>query len=140
MAIIDVPPQIHQRAAAVDLDVLLDCIHEVENPENVRKPGAHGELGPYQMTRATWEQFSHLPFNEEVVCNPVLSREVARRRLAALSIDLQRHFIQPTAWRLAAGWNGGHAAALHPSRCAASTAGYADRVCNLMHVFQKAGN
>jgi len=44
----------------------LQAINLVENPRNSPKPGANGELGPYQFLERTWRMHTSKPFSMAV--------------------------------------------------------------------------
>src|ERR1051326_8830285 len=42
----------------------LQAINWVENPTGTTRPGAYGELGPYQFRQSTWQMHTQRPFIE----------------------------------------------------------------------------
>jgi hypothetical protein len=109
---------------------VLDALHAVENPHNLVRPGKHGELGPVQFTRATWEETTTLPFTPITVW--ANSTEVGLKRLRYIEMTLRAHHVTPTAFRIAVAWKFGLADALQNERPpTAAEFEYADRVANL---------
>src|ERR1043165_7025437 len=51
-------------AKADDRAALLSAIHNIENPRNLTRPGAHGELGAYQFRPTTWQMHTTIPFRQ----------------------------------------------------------------------------
>ncbi len=112
---------------------LLDCIRQVEQPAGAGQMGAHGELGPYQFRRDTWNHLTHLPFTPEFACDPIVSLAVAvlhyhEIREALLHTDRGR----ATPANIAACWNAGCHAVIS-GQIPQSTRDYAARVCNLFY-------
>jgi hypothetical protein len=110
---------------------LLDCIRQVEGAHGAT-PGAHGELGPFQFKRETWEHLTHLPFNAECACDPLLSFSIAAIHFHEIRIALLRAALDPTPARVAAAWNAGVGAVIN-HRVPKSALDYAARVTNLFY-------
>src|SRR5690348_1662054 len=51
-------------AHANERAALLLAIHHLENPRNLTRPGAHGELGAYQFRPTTWQMHTAIPFRQ----------------------------------------------------------------------------
>ena len=86
---------------------VVDALHLVENPYDTYAPGRAGELGPYQMTRAVWEQHSTLPFCVRYACDKGISEAVALKHLRWLSTELEKRRIPISTYTLALAWNAG---------------------------------
>jgi len=115
-------------------DILM-AIHEVENPRDLQTPGAHGELGPHQLTCDTWRRYTLLPFTPQYVCDPKIEEVVALKHLRWIESELKKAGVVPTVFRVAVAWNGGIEPAvtlwMEPS-----TADYAKRVVNLVKLME----
>lgn len=115
-------------AHATGRDAVLEAIHHLENPRNLTRPGARGELGPYQFRERTWRMHTTVPFakaldRSESDAVAVLHYEWLRRGLA-------RAGMEPTPYLIALAWNGGLAAAVK-GRSPAAAHDYARRAENL---------
>ena len=44
----------------------LEAIHNLENPQNLPRPGARGELGAYQFRASTWQMHTNTPFSSAI--------------------------------------------------------------------------
>lgn len=108
---------------------VLDAIHQVENPNNVRRPGPAGELGAYQFRRETWQMYTGRPFHDALdrQCSDI----VATRHYDWLIRYLVRGGKSPTTYNIALAWNAGLGAVLR-GRIPASSHRYAERVVNLV--------
>jgi hypothetical protein len=119
--------------AALDRDVFLSAVAEVETGGNARAVGRRGERGLYQFTRATWQRHSSRPFAE--AHNPTVAHSVAVQHFNWLRARLSANGREPTAYRMAVAWNAGLGRAISgaPPR---STRDYARRVSNLAAVWR----
>ncbi len=117
---------------------VLEAIHMVENPHDVRRPGRHGELGAYQFRQETWRMHSQAPFAQAL--DRSASDAVAIQHFEWISRSFTRAGVSVTAYNVALAWNGGLQAAIK-GRVPAATRDYAERVNNLvedMHAHQLA--
>lgn len=89
--------------------------------------GSHGEQGPYQFRREVWRQYTHASFWQ---ARTELADQVALRHYSWLVHRLREAGRLPTAWAIAAAWNGGIDAVL-TGRLSPATRSYATRVTNL---------
>jgi hypothetical protein len=90
--------------STVSLDRVLSCIRQVEERRN-HPLGAHGERSPWQFTRETWESTTSLPW--DAALDEQTAYCVAREHLLKLKWEMRERRIEPTAYRLFLGWNGG---------------------------------
>lgn len=119
---VDQPPDL---LMGIDRAKLLLAIREVETglAGHPRRPGGHGERGPYQFTRATWIRFSSRPFSDAYQAWP--SFVAAYRYVDHIAAVLKAHGQPITVFHIAALWNfGEHHSANGPSD-------YGRRVSNL---------
>ena len=112
----------------------LEAIHYLENPRNLTRPGARGELGAYQFRAATWQMHTTVPFaraldRRESDAVAVLHYEWLRRGLARAGKD-------PTPYLIALAWNGGLSAAVR-GRAPAVAHDYARRAENLAEALER---
>lgn len=112
------------RDRLTDRATFLSNIHQVENPTNTRRPGAHGELGPYQFKAVTWYQHTTLPFR--LALDQRTATAVAVRHYEWIRSALAGAGMRPTDYLIAVSWNRGVDAALHTWH-----SDYAQRVVNL---------
>lgn len=110
---------------------ILEAIHQVENPDNVETPGAHGELGPFQMTLDTWRMHTLLPFTPQYACDPQLAQSVALKHLRGIEREFAKRGIYPGAYNFAIAWNAGVHAAAGGIHVPTETFLYAQRVENI---------
>lgn len=122
------------RARASDRWATLEAIHQLENPRNSEAPGALGELGPYQFREATWKTHTSAPFSRAL--DRRVSDAVAVKHYDWLKLELERHGLEATPYRIALAWNGGMRAVLS-GRPPAAAADYAERAANLAAEFGK---
>lgn len=86
--------------AGIDLDRLIDCIGMVEgNPWT--RPG-----GLYGFTKATWRDFSSLPYGWAQ--NPTQARKTARKALLGAIQRMQAEGLTPSPYLLAVRWRWGY--------------------------------
>lgn len=107
----------------------LQAINWVENPRNSPKPGASGELGPYQFREKTWGMHTKKPFHLAVQREH--ADEVAVIHYEWLRTGLIRNDISPTPFNIAQAWNAGLSAVIN-GRVGHRTRGYARQVVNLV--------
>lgn len=107
----------------------LQAINWVENPKNSPKPGASGELGPYQFREKTWRMHTQKPFHLAVQREH--ADEVAVKHYEWLRMGLVRNGIAPTPYNIAQAWNAGLSAVIN-GRVGPRTRGYARQVVNLV--------
>lgn len=108
---------------------VLQAIHLVENPQDVRRPGRHGELGAYQFRPETWRMHSAEPFVQAL--DRSASDAVAVEHFEWICRGLARAHVPVTAYNIALAWNGGLYAAVK-GRVPAAARDYAERVNNLV--------
>lgn len=108
---------------------VLEAIHQVENPRDLRRPGRHGELGAYQFRPETWRMHTRAPFMSALERRE--SDAVAIRHYDWLERSLARRGVAPTTYNIALAWNAGLAAAAR-GRAPAAAHDYATRVNNLV--------
>ena len=129
---LEAPPPLVVTAQPAQFPVwaFLDAVHAVENPNDVRTPGAHGELGPYQFKRETWRSLTPLPFDADHACDPEIAQSVAVKELGHIMSRLAVKRIPLTPENVALCWRRGIAGALSgaPDPAAAE---YAKRVARL---------
>lgn len=122
------------RALALPRAVTLEAIHQIENPQNVSRPGPRGELGAYQFRAMTWAQHSRRPFADAL--NRRWSDEVAARHYDWLCERLVRNGLEPSVYNVALAWNAGLSAAVR-GRAPRCSHEYALRVGNVAHDLHK---
>lgn len=112
----------------IDLDMLLDCIAQVEGAATTHI-GAHGERSRFQLMHSVWHDNTNEPFTAASSKHPhdlELQYKVAMRHLEYLARRVER----PTVYRIAAAWNGG-INAVNQGRFNDRMADYGKRVRNL---------
>jgi len=108
---------------------VLEAIHLVENPCDVRRPGRHGELGAYQFRPETWRMHSAAPFVQAL--DRATSEAVAIQHYEWICRRLERGGRPVTPYNIALAWNGGWQAAVK-GRAIPAARDYAQRVTNLV--------
>ncbi|HWA85217.1 MAG TPA: hypothetical protein VG710_03250 [Opitutus sp.] len=121
------PAAVHAASPRAEV---LEAIHRIENPQDLRRPGRYGELGAYQFKRSTWRMYTTIPFSYAV--NRHASDTVAIRHYEWIKQGLERNGLEATAYNIALAWNGGLQAAVDGRSCAAAR-DYAERVNNIVH-------
>ncbi len=106
----------------------LEAIHHLENPRNLTRPGAKGELGAYQFRASTWRMYTSVPFSRALERRE--SDRVAVAHYEGLRRGLERAGLTATPYLIALAWNGGLAAAVN-GRSPAVAHDYAHRAVNL---------
>ena len=106
----------------------LQAINWVENPSNSTRPGAYGELGPYQFRESTWQMHTQRPFIQAT--DRHASEEVAIAHYEWVKTTLERAGVEPTTYNIALAWNAGVNAVIK-NRAPAVAHNYATRVNNL---------
>ncbi len=117
------------RACASERWETLEAIHWVENPRNVTRVGAHGELGPYQFRPSTWRMHTTQPF--ALAVDRARADEVAVRHYEWIRRGLLNAGITPTPYTIALAWNAGLDPVINDRVPSASYA-YAEQVSNLV--------
>jgi len=107
----------------------LQAINLVENPRNSPKPGANGELGPYQFRESTWRMHTSKPFSMAVQREH--ADEVAVMHYEWLRRGLERNGLTASSYNIALAWNAGLSAVVN-GRVGNRTRGYASQVVNLV--------
>jgi hypothetical protein len=106
----------------------LQAIHMIENPNNRKQPGAHGELGAYQFRPTTWRQHTRMPF--QYALHRSNSDQVAVAHYEWLTQQLRNNGVDPTPYNIAMAWNAGIGAVVS-GRVPRASRQYATRVCNI---------
>ena len=88
----------------------LEAIHCLENPRNLTRPGAKGELGAYQFRAATWRMHTTVPFVRALDRGE--SDTVAVLHYEWLRRGLEHAGVEATPYTIALAWNGGLKAAV----------------------------
>jgi soluble lytic murein transglycosylase-like protein len=117
---------------ALDREAFLRAIAEVETGGNSRAVGRRGERGMYQFGRTTWRQYTSRPHAD--AHNATVAHGIAVRHFDWLQAEIARSGRQPTAYLMAAAWNGGLGRVLG-ARMPSATRDYATRVSNLTVAF-----
>jgi hypothetical protein len=92
------------------------------------RPGKLGEQGPYQFRREVWNQYTQAPFAQ---ARTAFADQVAQEHYQWIVKRLRSHGLAPTAWRVAAAWNGGVESVVS-GRVPRAARSYATRVVNLV--------
>jgi len=123
----DAPPA--QSRAAQQREDFLYAIRMVESGGNYNCPaGRYGEQGPYQFRREVWQQYTQAPFAQ---ARTALADEVALEHYQWIVTRLRNRGLTPSAWRIAAAWNGGVESVVS-GRVSRAARSYATRVVNLV--------
>jgi hypothetical protein len=120
---------------ADDRAALLSAIHYLENPRNLTRPGAHGELGAYQFRSSTWRMHTAIPFQQAL--NRETSDVVAEKHYEWLKRGLEAARVPATNYNIALAWNSGLDAAIR-GRAPSAAHKYAQRAVNLVSTFDPA--
>ena len=112
----------------------LQAINLVENPRNSPKPGANGELGPYQFRDSTWRMHTSKPFSLAV--QKEHADQVAVIHYEWLRRGLERNGLSASPYNIALAWNAGLSAVVN-GRVGSRTRGYASQVVNLVEEFNR---
>src|SRR6185295_13837375 len=83
----------------------LEAIHHLENPRNLTRPGAFGELGAYQFRPSTWRMHTSVPF--ERANDRTASDMVAVKHYDWIKRGLESAGVPATPYNIALAWNGG---------------------------------
>lgn len=116
----------HARAAS--RWATLEAIHALENPQNLPRPGSHGELGAYQFRASTWRMHTSTPFSRAI--DRPTSDVVAVQHYEWLRKSLEAARIPATSYNIALAWNSGFGAVTRGQSPARSHV-YALRAANL---------
>jgi hypothetical protein len=109
----------------------LEAIHKLENPRNLTRSGAHGELGAYQFKPSTWRMHTNEPF--ERALERSISDIVAVKHYEWLKRRLEEAQVPATPYNIALAWNGGIGAVLRGTSPSMAHR-YAERAANLAAV------
>jgi hypothetical protein len=112
----------------------LEAIHKLENPDNLPRPGAHGELGAYQFRRTTWEMHTAVPFAAAI--DRATSDAIAVAHYEWLKVNLEKAGHAATPYNIALAWNGG-LRAVTAGRATRASRDYAQRAVNLAGVYDR---
>lgn len=118
-------------AEAADRALVLEVIHQLENPRNLTRPGRYGELGPYQFRAATWRMHTNLPFRRAL--DRSISDQIAIKHYEWLKRGLERARMPATPYNIALAWNGGLSAAI-TGKAPRRAHDYAQRAANLVAI------
>ena len=124
-------------ARAAGVWVTLEAIHQIENPRNLTRPGAKGELGPYQFRAETWRMHTAVPFVRALDRRE--SDVVAVKHYEWLCRGLTRAGLRVTPYTIALAWNAGLTATVR-GRAPAAAPAYAQRAVNLADAFEREAN
>ncbi|MSU53447.1 MAG: hypothetical protein EXS41_08660 [Opitutaceae bacterium] len=113
----------------------LEAIHHLENPRNLARPGAKGELGAYQFRASTWHMYTSVPFSRAL--DRLESDRVAVQHYEWLRRGLERAGQTATPYLIALAWNSGLDAAVN-GRSPAVAHDYAQRAVNLAEELERA--
>lgn len=106
----------------------LEAIHQLENPRDLVRPGARGELGAYQFRVHTWQMHTSLPFTRAL--DRRTSDIIAVIHYEWLKAGLESARIPVTPYMIGLAWNGGLSAAV-TGRSPRAAHAYAERAANL---------
>lgn len=112
----------------------LEAIHHLENPYNLSRPGAHGELGAYQFKRTTWQMHTRVPFAHAL--DRSVSDEVAVQHYEWLKRGLEKAGRPATPYFIALAWNSGLGSVTRGSAPRVAH-DYAQRAANLAAAFDR---
>lgn len=111
----------------------LEAIHKLENPNNLTRPGPHGELGAYQIRPSTWRMHTKTPFYK--ANSRAESDIVAVRHYEWIKEGLVRNGVSATPYNIALAWNGGLSATIN-GKAPRAAHDYARRATNLASEYQ----
>ncbi|MEO6245002.1 MAG: hypothetical protein ABIQ12_06170 [Opitutaceae bacterium] len=100
----------------------------MENPRNLARPGAHGELGAYQFRSSTWRMHTTTPFHRAL--DRQVSDIIAVQHYEWLSKSLEAARLPATTYNIALAWNSG-LGSVTAGRSPARAHDYAQRAANL---------
>lgn len=112
----------------------LEAIHKLENPHNLSRPGAHGELGAYQFRLTTWQMHTTRPFTDAL--DRATSDEIAVRHYEWIKLGLEKAGRPATPYNIALAWNGG-LRAVTAARATSASHDYAQRATDLAAAFDR---
>ena len=112
----------------------LEAIHKLENPNNLSRPGAHGELGAYQFRLTTWQMHTSTPFREAL--DRATSDLIAVQHYEWLKVNLEKAGWPASPYNIALAWNGG-LRAVTAGRAVRASRDYAQRAANLAAVYDR---
>ncbi|MDP3070871.1 MAG: hypothetical protein Q8N18_11315 [Opitutaceae bacterium] len=112
----------------------LEAIHHLENPFNLSRPGAQGELGAYQFKRTTWQMHTRVPFAHAL--DRSVSDAIAVQHYEWLKRGLENAGRPATPYYIALAWNSGLGAATR-GRAPRVAHDYAERATNLALEFER---
>ncbi|MCX6955158.1 MAG: hypothetical protein NTV51_23645 [Verrucomicrobia bacterium] len=110
----------------------LEAIHQIENPKELSRPGAHGELGAYQFRESTWRMHTSEAFVRAL--DRAESDRVAVRHYDWLKRGLERAGLVASPYNIALACNGGLAATV-TGRVIAASHDYARRAEALAEIY-----
>lgn len=119
-------------ARADEREAFLAAIHHLENPRDLTRPGAHGELGAYQFRSTTWQMHTAIPFRQAL--NRATSDAVAIKHYEWIKQRLEVARVPATDYNIALAWNGGVSAAVR-GRAPVAAHKYAQRAVNLVSAY-----
>ncbi len=114
--------------------MVLEAIHQVENPNDTMRIGRRGELGPFQFRPAVWHMYTQKPF--ELAADRAEAQLVAEQHFEWIKKGLERNKLEVTPYHVGLVWNAGLRATLN-GRASAQSRYYAERVANLVEYAAK---
>lgn len=120
------------RAEAASRWATLEAIHKLENPNNLTRPGRHGELGAYQFRATTWRMHTSIPFRQAL--DRKTSDIVAVQHYEYIKRRLENAGIAVSPYHIALAWNGGVGAVI-AGKAPAAAHHYAERAVNLASTY-----
>lgn len=120
------------KAEAASRWATLEAIHKLENPRNLTRRGAHGELGAYQFKPSTWRMHTNEPF--ERALERSMSDVVAVKHYEWLKRRLEEARLPATPYNIALAWNGGIGAVIRGTSPMVAHR-YAERAATLAALF-----
>lgn len=122
-------------SSSVDLQLLLECISQVESGNDDTKIGKHGERSKYQISPKVWRQWFPVSYTWfERDCKGQLARHIADMHLNWLDKNLTpdyKQWINLKIYPLAVCWHAGLNHWQTASHISSELNNYAVRICNL---------
>jgi len=109
--------------------MVLEAIHQVENPNDSMRIGPRGELGPFQFRPAVWNTYTQKPFS--LAADRAEAQTVAELHFEWIKKGLERNKLEVSPYYIGLVWNAGMRATLN-GRASAHSQFYAERVANLV--------
>ncbi len=109
--------------------MVLEAIHQVENPNDTMRVGPRGELGPFQFRPVVWHTYTQKPFS--LAADRTEAQTVAELHFEWIKRGLERNKLEVSPYYIGLVWNAGLHATLN-GRASAQSQFYAQRVANLV--------